>query len=144
MTESRPKSVWALLVILAFLAVNALGGGWSLMRDASGARLSMTTDILSGSPFTNFGIPGTFLFIVLGICPLVVIFGIFRRSYWSWPGSLAIGIILILWLGVQASIVGFFYLQAVFLFVALVILWLAAMPATREYFNIKTLPESKA
>jgi hypothetical protein len=59
----------------------------------------MLLNLLEGSPFTSYLIPGVILFVVLGIGPIVVLYGLYQQKGWGWPGSVLISIALIVWIG---------------------------------------------
>ncbi|MGE5654689.1 MAG: hypothetical protein ACM3ZQ_10605, partial [Bacillota bacterium] len=52
--------------LLLTVGIGALSGGAMAIYDPSGALYGAPTEILRTGPFTNFLIPGLFLFFVLG------------------------------------------------------------------------------
>ena len=85
-------------LILLFLALGAIYGGIMLIIDPSGKEIGWTKDLLSGTPFLSFLLPGIILLFFNGIFPLVIfILGTMRKSIWY---LLVIfqGLILIIWL----------------------------------------------
>ena len=62
------------IVLLFFLAFGALYGSWIMMSDPGGEKFQWSTQLLKGTPFSDFFIPGLLLFICNGVFPLVVIF----------------------------------------------------------------------
>lgn len=76
MSDARPAALWTLAAGLVFQGLSGLYGGGALVWDPSGALLQMPLDLLEGSPFTTYRIPGLILFAVLGIGPLVVAVGL--------------------------------------------------------------------
>lgn len=88
-------------LIQIFVAIGALPAGYAMITDPSGKSLGMTTDMLAGSHFHNFLVPGIFLFTVNGIFHLVAgILSIKKKKYTWLPGT-ALGIALIIWITVQ-------------------------------------------
>ena len=55
------------IIILVFLALGAIFGGYALISDPSGANFEWTTDLLNNTPFSNFLIPGIILAVVNGL-----------------------------------------------------------------------------
>lgn len=98
-----PKII--LIVLMFFQAVSAIGGGIGLLIDVSGESLGFSLDMLAGSPFASFLIPGLFLLIVLGIIPLIL--GISLIKNWKFANlfSILIGMILVLWIIVEVIII---------------------------------------
>jgi hypothetical protein len=68
-----------LIALLLFLSCGALYGGWSLITRPDGGGMGMPARWLAGSPFTDYRIPGLVLFILFGIAPLFVVYGLIRR-----------------------------------------------------------------
>jgi len=60
-----------LLFLLLFLGMSALVGGSGLVADPSGAAIGLPLDLLRGSPFGDYLVPGLVLLIVLGAGPLL-------------------------------------------------------------------------
>ncbi len=58
------------VIILLFLAIGGLYGGWTLINDPSGSDFGWTTDMLKGTPFWDFQIPGIILWLFNGLLPL--------------------------------------------------------------------------
>ncbi|MBK7409144.1 MAG: hypothetical protein IPJ40_14425 [Saprospirales bacterium] len=89
-----------------FVAFGALPTGVMMILQSDGSGLGMTVDGLEGTPFSNYFIPGLFLFVVNGLCQLVGgILSLMRRKQAGLIG-LALGIILVLWICVQVYLIG--------------------------------------
>lgn len=113
---------YTLGVLLAFLALNAFGGGFYGMSGAEGVPL----ELLDGSPFTSYFIPGLFLFVVVGGSALFASIAVFANSKFAHMASLANVIIVFSWLTVQVLIIGYLsWLQPATASISLVILLLA-------------------
>ncbi|MEE4274545.1 MAG: hypothetical protein V2J16_01565, partial [Thermoleophilia bacterium] len=76
------------------------------MLDPSGESLSFSQRYLEGTPFDSFLVPGLVLFVVLGLLPLVVSYGLLRGRSWSWLLSVALGVGLVIWLATEIVLVG--------------------------------------
>jgi hypothetical protein len=107
-TDSRPLGVTMLFVLIAFQGLSGILGGAFLVLDPSGDLLQMPVSMLANSPFRDFFIPGLILLIVLGISPLAVLYGLWKKDHWAWFGSLLVGIALMIWIGVQIHMIGYY------------------------------------
>jgi hypothetical protein len=117
MKKSRiPFLVGVLVALLVVLGIGGFYGGISFLIDPLQKRtMNVPLSILDGLFVRDFTLPGLFLFIVMGIIPILLAFGlIFRpvwkwtevltgwsKRHWSWAGSLILSILLILWLGLE-------------------------------------------
>ncbi len=86
----RPGTVWGLTVLTAIQALGGIPAGIGLVSDPIN-NIGMPLSILEGSPFKDFLIPGLILLVVLGLFPLVVLYGLVRRRRWGWWLSIAVG-----------------------------------------------------
>jgi FtsH-binding integral membrane protein len=97
----------------------------------------MPVSLLHGSPFTDYLVPGLILVVVLGVFPLIVVYGLWSRHTWSWHAALMVGLALVVWIVVQILIIGYSSrppLQLIYGLLGIVILALALLPPTRRYF----------
>ncbi|HEK19620.1 MAG: hypothetical protein C0191_03910 [Mucilaginibacter sp.] len=139
-----------LILLLGFLGLGALGGGGALVISPGGRLIGMPLSLLKKSPFHDFLIPGTVLFLLLGIAPCLLIFALIRKPactfaeklncyrdmHWSWTFSIYTAFILIAW--IQLEMV---FLQAVswlhtfYMVLAIAILFVALLPAVRSLYQ---------
>ena len=96
----------ALGFILALVAVGAIPAGLALILKPDGSILHMPTDILQGSPFKDFLIPGIFLLGVNGLGSLAGAVLCFIHSRYSAISGLILGIGLVVWITVQLLTTG--------------------------------------
>lgn len=96
-----------LLFLLIFQALSGCLGGARLVVDPSGASIDLPVELLAGSAFSNYLVPGLVLLIVLGIGPWVAAYGVWRRNPWGWKSSFVVGAALIIWLAIQIRIIGY-------------------------------------
>ncbi len=137
----------ALIACLAFLGMGGLVGGVSFLVDPSGAMLGVSPDILASLPVSDFAWAGLFLFLVMGIFPFVIALGIWERprwawtdpftrwthEHWSWAAAVALGLVLVLWLGWQVVLFGYqAQIQVVTGIVGIVMLALCFLPSVRK------------
>jgi hypothetical protein len=92
-----------LIVIQLLVMVNAFGGGF---YGLSGAKAIPRT-WLDGSPFHSFFVPSLFLFVCIGGGMLVATIVWLRKSRLAPWVSLVMGALLMLWIIVQVSIIGY-------------------------------------
>jgi hypothetical protein len=124
----QPAPVIALMAGLVVLGVGALGGGLQFVLDPTGESIGMSAQLLEGSPFTDYLIPGVILFTVLGVYPLVVCYGLYTGRRWAWPAALSVGVALIVWIVVQGTIIGFgHWLQWLYLLFGFVLVLLTLL-----------------
>ncbi len=110
-----------LAVIQTFIAVGAMPGGLSLIIDPSGKGFGMTVEILEGTPFDDFFIPGLFLFIFLGLGHVFGAIMSFMRTKITGVVGLTLGIILVAWICIQVISIGLVeFLQTLFLLIGLI------------------------
>lgn len=144
----RRLALWALVVSVLVLAFGGLYGGLSMLRDPSGASLGMDA-VLPRIPVPNYVVPGLFLVVVMGLMPLGLAYGLLARPnspwaaavarlsghHWAWTGALLLGIVLVLWLAVQAWLIGFTWpIQFLTAGNGVAIVVLASLPAVRRRF----------
>jgi hypothetical protein len=150
-TRPRPAAVWALIVILLLLALGALAGGGAFILAPDGRILQMPASRLEGSIFPNYLAPGLALFLFMGVYPLLVAYSLWRRPAWGWPnvinpfkqyhwswaGSLAAAVMLIIWLLIELLVIPFGVVHAVYFAWGALILVLTLLPSVRRYCALK-------
>ncbi len=108
--------------LLAFLALNALGGGLYGLMGASG----VPTEWLAGSPFRNYFIPSLFLFVVVGGTCAVSGWAVLRGRPFARPLASAAGILLVAWIAAQVFFIGYVsWLQPAVAMAGVAVLFLA-------------------
>jgi hypothetical protein len=148
---SRPLALYLMCLCLLSIPLTALPAGLSMINDPSGSTLDMETAWLRYGPFTNYFIPGLFLFFVNRVGSLLVALALWFRprigiltnltrwthEQWPWAAALTLGIILVLWILIQYSIMQMFSpLQLVVGGIGLAVAILDLSPATRRYFRV--------
>lgn len=146
----RPPTLWTLVFFLIFLALGGSVGAYYFLSDPSGASIGMENE-LTRLPVSDYTLPGLFLLAVMTLAPLFLTFGLiakpnipflqsllrFAAHHWSWTGTVLLGIILMIWLAVQASFIGFSApIQYVTAVNGLLILFLPFMPAIKQHYKI--------
>jgi len=139
-----------LLILLIFLqAISAVPAGLSLIIDPSGKGIGFPPGVMENTPFKNFLIPGLFLFVVLGLLPLITLYGLLSRKklnwaqkinwdkkfHWSCTFSFYIGLLLILWINMQLYFgITFNNLHFSYTILGVLILILSQVPDTKRDF----------
>ena len=148
--QTRPVLVRILIFLQFFLGIGAAGGGALLVAAPDGHLIQMPQSMLRHSFFSNFLIPGLILCSLLGLFPLAVALSLWKRpswrwpdtlnpfkeTHWSWTGSLAAGVILLIWILVEVLLLrslAFLHILYFIWGIALVVLTLA--PSVRHYYN---------
>jgi hypothetical protein len=116
----------ALVVLQVLMGLAAVGGGLDLVL-TNGHLMGMPAELLRGSPFWSYLIPGLVL-LTVGVINLVSAAAMLRRHGWSAQASVVVGIMWIGWFVVQVAVVGFLnWQQPVYFAVGLLINGLAAL-----------------
>jgi len=145
--DSRPSVIWLLILLHVLLALGALLGGGAFILSPDGHLIQMPISHLKNSPFSDFLLPGIFLFIFLGIYPLAVSYSLwrrpawhwpdfinpFKRIHWSWAASLAAGVIVLIWIMVEVLWVPFGFVHVLYLGWGVALLILTLLPTVRKY-----------
>ena len=145
----RPPFLWLLVFLLVFLSLGGFYGGILMLSDPSGKALQMD-EVLLLLPVSDYFLPGLFLLSVMGIFPLLLIYGLIRyptwrwvnrfsswsKHYWAWTGSILVGVVLIIWLAIQALLIGFQWpIQYVTLVNGILIILVALFPSIQNHFK---------
>jgi hypothetical protein len=142
-------SKFLLIIILVILALSAAPAGFSLIIDPSGDGIGLPLSTLKLSPFRNFLIPGLFLFLIFGLLPFFLIYGLIKpkqhslfkrinphkKEHWALVFSFYLGIVLILWISIQLMMgVSHDVLHFIYTLMGILIVILANLPATRKCY----------
>ena len=134
----KSYSLYFLMILMLFQGLSGLFGGIALVIDPSGELLQMPLSMLAGSPFNTFLIPGIILLIILGIFPMVIFYGLWKRTNWAWSGALMVSAALIIWIGVEIWMVGYHTeppLQLIYGLLGLILLVLVMLSSVRNQFK---------
>jgi len=102
----RKRIETALGIILTVVAIGAIPAGLAMILKPDGSIMHLPIDILQGSPFKDFLIPGLYLFGVNGLASLAGAVICFVHSRYSAISGLVLGICLVLWIIVQMLTTG--------------------------------------
>ena len=147
----RSLTSYFLFFLIFFQAISAIPAGLSLIFDPSGNNLNLPIKLLKGSPFPNFLIPGLFLFFVLGIFPIITLYGLIKKNkfklgekinlykkyHWSLTFSYYLGLLLILWINMQQFFIReFSMLHFIYAMLGILILLITNLPNTKKDYQM--------
>ena len=106
------KTTFKILAVflLLFLGIGGVYGALMLISDPSGGKFEWSLELLKGTPFNSFLIPGIVLLITNGLLPIyIALITLLKRKY---AATLILfqGVITIIWLSVQLIINPDFFL----------------------------------
>lgn len=136
--KTRPAGYYLLSLMVFFQTLSGLYGGGALALYPDGSALRMPLELLAGSPFDTYLVPGLILFLVLGLFPLVVFYGLVRRTAWARTGALLVGLGLVIWITVEIALVGYHAdppLQLIYGMVGLLVLVFSQLPSVQIALN---------
>lgn len=120
--DIAPVERTALTILDSFLAVSAILGGLGLVT----GRYAPPTEMLAGSPFSTYAVPGLALILVIGGVSLAATVLVARRARAGLAVSVAAASFLLIFEAVELAIIGFTGLLAGCVVLAVLILALAA------------------
>lgn len=149
--DKKPFLIGVLIWLQILLGFGAIVSGGMLMLAPDGSLLQMPLSVMQDSPFPNFFVPGMILCVLLGVFPMCVAYGLwkrpgwswpdavnpFKRMHWSWAGSLAAGVMVSIWLTVELIWVEVFFLHILYYAWSGLILLITLLPGTRKYYRLK-------
>jgi hypothetical protein len=97
----------ALVLLHLIIGIGGIAAGASFTLEPSGADIGMDVAFLDGSPFPDYRVPGLFLLLLIGPANLVSAAAHLRRNRFADVLSLLTGIVLLVWITVQWSIIGY-------------------------------------
>ena len=139
-----------LISALAVLGVGGLYGGGAMLVDPTGEGIGLSPQLLEPTPVGSYALPGLFILVVFGLLPILLAWAVWHRpalpalsgverrtgQHWSWVASLAVGVVLLVWLAAQMALIGFVAgPQLATAALALLILAAAATPAMRRWLS---------
>jgi hypothetical protein len=97
---------YSLGVIQIFVGIGAAVCGGVMIAVPSGELLHLSPNMLDGTPFSNFLVPGIILLCINGICQLAGgIITLRKHKYAGYIGAI-FGIGLMIWIFVQVNMIG--------------------------------------
>ena len=146
---AHPIALWLLKAMFLALGLAALVPGINLMTDPSGKGIGFPEGALEGSPFSDYFIPGVLLTVCIGLLPLAAWWALWKKpgiaflsrinpfpgKHWAWTLAFMSGVGLVVWIGVQMTMVPYFFLQPMLLAWGAGILLLCFMPGVRAFYE---------
>ena len=144
----RPFALWLLIFCLLFLSLGGLYGGIAMLVDPTGGSLGLT-ETLPFLPVSDYIGPGIFLLVVMGLAPLLLVYGLLARPkwkwaaklsrwsghHWAWTGTLGLGVTLAVWLIVEGLLIGFEWaIQYITAVDGFLIILLVLVPGVRKFY----------
>jgi hypothetical protein len=129
--EAHPMAIrYSLGSLLAFGALNAIGGGYYGLSGAAG----VPTAWLEGSPFSDYFIPSLILLVVVGGSFLTAAILVFAGMHIARVAALTAGLVVLGWLAAQVAIIGYVsWMQPTTAMAGVLVLVLARLlPTPRE------------
>jgi len=152
--HDRPATLKTLVAMELFFAFVGLMSGLTLLSSPSGEGLGLSQDLLEDTPVGDYMLVGLFFVVAYGILPSVTAYGLWTRRrwgwtdplnswtghHWAWTASAALGILLMVWIGVEILLVGVLEgiggtLQVIITLLGLAVLALTASPSLRRYMK---------
>ncbi len=117
-----------------FMGVMAVACGVILAGGFAGTVLDMQTNLLDGTPFGSFLIPGIILALVVGGSQFLAAYGLWRHEPWGMTMSVTAGAILMGWIAGEVILLSWIAPHGLqpFCFAYGAIVTLFALPHARE------------
>ena len=136
---TRPLSIIILVAVELILAFISIGGGVTLLADASGKTLGLQP-LIPYLPFNlhDFALVGVWLIAVFGVLPIILAAGLWKGKRWAWKVALGLGAVLILWIVAEVFLFysfGFTYFYPLIGGIGLITVILLYLPSTRVSFR---------
>lgn len=147
--ERRPVMANLLMAFMGIYSIMGIGSGLVLLLDPSGKSMGLPSDLVDRLPVSDLLWVGLFLFIVYGIVPAILTYGLASKPiwawtdplnrwsdhHWAWTGTMFLTLILFIWLAVEALYIGFDSpIQFITLIWGLAFLLLAFSPSVRTFY----------
>ncbi len=124
----RPAVEVTLTLLLLAVALPAVAGGIGLLTGA----IEPPQDDLADTPFDSYVIPGVLLAIVVGGSAAIAAAAVWRRHLLAAALAALAGLVLVIWIVVQMTMIQYSPLQPVYLVVGAGILGLATVLLRRR------------
>jgi hypothetical protein len=146
--ERIPLPVKALIGIEILNGIVGVASGLAFIRDPSGKGIGVNTDMLEGTPIGDYTLVGWLLFLVYGIFPIVLSWGLYTRwdwklaekltswskEHWAWAGTLIICVIELIWMIGELPIIGAFPITVAWAILQAGIIVLMTRKSVRDHY----------
>jgi hypothetical protein len=150
MPNDRPIMSSVLTMFMALYSIMGLASGALVLADTSGASLGLPEDLMDSLPVGDLLLVGLWLFVVWGVVPAILCYGLLRRPkwgwterlngwtgmHWSWSGTAGLLMLLYIWLAVETYYIGFDApIQYITLMIGLIMTFLCLAPGVRRFYS---------
>ncbi len=104
-------------IIQSFVAIMAIPAGLSFILQPDGSGIGIPVDALSGTPFSNYLIPGIILLAFNGILSAIGATMSFIKHRYAGILGLGLGIFLVVWICFQVYFIGLIHFLQPFFFI---------------------------
>jgi len=147
---TKLNSSYFLIALLGFLSIGAFYGSIGFMIKPDGSLFNMNTNMLNGSVFNDFLLPGLILLILFGITPVLIIIGLIKKPdikwlnylnlisdyHFAWTFSVYIGFALIIWINIQTLILNAVELiHTIYSSLGILIICVSLLPTVRMHYK---------
>lgn len=155
MGERRPPALKALTLTEIMFAFVGFMSGYALISSPSGEGLGLSLDLLENAPVGDFLLVGLFFVAFFGVLPAVAAYGLWTRKRWrwtdpvnrwtgqnwAWTATVALGVVLLLWIAIELVLVGFLAgiggaLQIVITLLGILVLSLITRPSVKTHTKL--------
>jgi hypothetical protein len=134
--QTKPYKIF-LGIIEAFNGLSGLLGGFMLMRDPSGASIFLKLEWLDSTPFSDYLFPGAVLFTFIGLGNIFGLVNLIFHKRHALKWALLFGLILMVWIIVQVSLLGYLnYLQPLYFVSGLIQFLVSLFLLNKKYDEI--------
>ncbi len=148
-SEHLPLPAWILIILLFFLGTGGLISGALLFVAPDGKLIGFTPSLLSGSPFSNYLVPGIILFLFVGVYQIFAGYSLLKKPAWNWPDRLTpfkgyhwawttswvAAVIMLVWIIVETALLGYIsLLQPIIALWGIILIFLTFLPSTQRYY----------
>lgn len=145
---------YVLMILISFQAISAVPAGLILIIDTTGEKLGLPIRMLNGTPFKDFLIPGLFLLILLGLFPILIVYGLlkkpnskladkmnlYKNQHWAWTFSYYLGLLLVVWINMQLFFIkDWGMLHFVYSMLGVLIIVVTLLPDVKSYYAMKSM-----
>lgn len=140
--RSKPHRVFPdglILVLEALVALSAIPAGLLLAVKPDGSLIGLPTEILRGSPFPSFLVPGLVLALIVGGSSFTALVAVLIRHPRGRTVALGSGLLLIGWIAMQVILIGYQgFLQPLLLSIGILIVILSRVREKRvdKWFSV--------
>lgn len=151
MAESRSVALRVLIATQIIFTILGFASAFMLLYSPSGKAIGLSLDLLDNTPIDDFTLVGLFFLAFYGVLPALAAYGLVTRKrwqwtdainkwtdqHWSWTASLAVGIVILLWIALELALLGFLsgiggVLQVAMAIIGLWIVALSMLPGVRH------------